>query len=589
MSEPRNAPTAKPEWREDDTWFSPAQAAAVAPADHADALNAAVPTQMVSNGEYVPLPQTEKQKRAEAKMLDLAGGAARKLDLSRRGFLKTSGGMAASFLAMNQVFGDFFHVHPDELFLSKAEAAEAGLGAPRDLFVFDDQLHIIRSSLSGPGNDLRAIAEGKSSSLNPRNLPDELGGVNRPWNPILQGQPISGENFHFVQFVKDVFLDSQVSVGVMTNNNSAALPGLSGGARAPRTVQESEAHEMLTARQTMATRDFINRIAGSTRLLGHGQLYTGKANLWFIQQQIDELHPDSWKGYTVATAAKVDDNPDSDMRRWRLDDEQVAYPTYELIAKNRQELDKHPGFFNLCIHKGLNTAAGPVAELGHPSDIPKAAKDWPQFNFIIYHCGFRPSFWALSALEELKSGKLRAGVPDIGWTTEFCEIASPFPNVQAEIGTTFASTVITFPTVCAHLMGQLLKFFGEDRVVFGSDGVWYGSPQWQIEALWRFQIPDELCRKYGYPKLTEQAKRKILGLNSAKNYRMAARPLLAGGPYKPVPAGFEPMMPDSLKTVLEMPGHVAAADDQLAVMKAAYHAAGCPPSNTRYGWMRRSV
>jgi predicted TIM-barrel fold metal-dependent hydrolase len=69
-------------------------------------------------------------------------------------------------------------------------------------------------------------------------------------------------------------------------------------------------------------------------------------------------------------------------------------------------------------------------------------------------------------------------------------------------------------------MGQLLKFFGPDRVVFGSDSVWYGSPQWQIEALWRFQIPEEMQKKWGYPALTPQIKRKILGLNSARLYGM---------------------------------------------------------------------
>ena len=572
-----------PEHREDDTWFSPDQQAKLSLADQADLLHAPVPTQMVSNGEYLPIAQTLKQKRVERRMLDLADDAAKRQNLSRRSFFKTSGGLAAGFLAMNQVFGQFFDVHPDELFLSKAHAAEAGLGPPKDLFVFDDQLHIIRASIKGPGDALRGISQGASTGFNPMNLPDELGGVNTPWNPALTGRPVRSEDFHFVQFVKDVFLDSQVSVGIMTNNNSAALPGAEGATRAPKNVAESEAHEMLTARQTMATRDWVNKVSGSTRLLGHGQLYTGKPNLWFIQQQIDELHPDSWKGYTIATAAKVDTDPESDMRRWRLDDEEVAYPTYALIAKNKQELAKHPGFFNLCIHKGLNTTAGPIAELGHPGDIPKAAKDWPQFNFIIYHCAFRPAFWSLSALEEVKSGKLRNGVPDISWTTEFAQTCGHLPNVQAEIGTTFASTVITFPTVCAHIMGQLLKYFGEDRVVFGSDGVWYGSPQWQIEAFWRFQIPDELCQKYGYPKLTERAKRKILGLNSAKNYGLPTRTASQGGPYRPVPANFEPMIPKELKTILEYPGYVA---DNLHQVKEAYLALGGLPDHTRYGWMR---
>ena len=113
------------------------------------------------------------------------------------------------------------------------------------------------------------------------------------------------------------------------------------------------------------------------------------------------------------------------------------------------------------------------------------------------------------------------------------------PNCYAEIGTTWASSVVTFPTIAAHILGQLLKFMGEDRIVFGSDSVWYGSPQWQIEALWRFQIPEAMREKYGYPELTERAKRKILGLNSAKLYGIRA---VDTGSYKPVPKDYESRM-----------------------------------------------
>ena len=81
----------------------------------------------------------------------------------------------------------------------------------------------------------------------------------------------------------------------------------------------------------MATRDWVNKLAGSTRMLGHGQLYTGKGNLYYIEEQIERFRPDCWKGYNIARAAKVDFDPNSDMRRWALDDPEVAYPTYEKI------------------------------------------------------------------------------------------------------------------------------------------------------------------------------------------------------------------------------------------------------------------
>lgn len=592
--------TKKPETREEDSWFSEAQLERLAPADHADRVRSPIPTQMVSNGEYMPIGQTGKQKEVEARLTALSAQAARQLGISRRRFLATSGGFAASFIAMNEVFGRFFDVRPIDMMLPEAYAQS---GPPTNLFVFDDQTHIIRSSRTGPGNSLRDIAQGNHSSNNPDDLPDELGRVNFPWNPALVGLPNLNSNFHLAQYMKDVYLDSQVTVAIMTNNNSAAIPD-SGGSRPPRSVQESEAFEILTAEQTMATRDWVNQLAGSTRMLGHGQLYTGVGNLWFIEEQIERLRPDSWKGYNIARAAKVDFDPDSDMRRWALDDPEVAYPTYAKIDEyarkdNGRILREHPGFRNLSIHKGLQTnAVGSDPVLGHPIDIPRAASDWPQFNFIIYHACIKPSFWVLNALNEVNSGVLREGVPDISWTTEMAVLAAPYPNVYAEIGTTFASTVVTFPTVCAHILGQLLKFMGEDRVVFGSDAVWYGSPQWQIEALWRFQIPEEMRQRYGYPQLTPAIKRKILGLNSARLYKLPAAAAPASqGLYKPVPADYESRITPELKSILEFPPDFAAAPapgdqfrhyagDNLARIKQSYAQAGGQRSNTRYGWLR---
>jgi uncharacterized protein len=67
-----------------------------------------------------------------------------------------------------------------------------------------------------------------------------------------------------------------------------------------------------------------------------------------------------------------------------------------------------------------------------------------------------------------------------------------------------ASMIVTFPTVWAHMIGQLLYYMGDDHIVFGSDSLWYGGPQWQIDVLWRFQIPDQLQDKWKYPQLDYQ-------------------------------------------------------------------------------------
>jgi predicted TIM-barrel fold metal-dependent hydrolase len=583
----------KPYSHDDDSWFSDEQLAKCRSAEY-EVESSPVPTRMVSNGEYLPLPQTEQQKRVEARTFELVDSAAKKLGVSRRQFLGGSGGMAASFIAMNDVFGRFFNVTPAEMF---EPAAFAENGPPVNLFVFDDQTHLVRSRLANP-RSLRAIAQGPGSAstaagwtanpFNPLGELDERGSPWTPWNPELGQTPNVGSEFHLEKYIERMYFQSQTTVALLSNvtPGTIALPD-EPAPRPPRTIAESLSGAILTAEQTVAVRDFVNRIAGSTRLLAHGLLYPGVGNLEYMQYQINNYHPDAWKGYNINRAAKVDTNPESDMRRWRLDDEQVAYPTYELIVKNAQELEQHPGFFNICVHKGLSTNAGPEPELGHPIDIPKAATDWPELNFVIYHSCIRPGFWNFNALQDVRSGRMREGVPDILWTTEFAVLSAPFPNVYAEIGTTWASSVVTFPTVAAHIMGQLMKFMGPERIIFGSDSLWYGSPQWQIEAMWRFSIPDEMRQQYGYPQLTQPAKRKILGLNAARLYGIPAAAEGAGrGAYRPVPTNFSALIPNTLKTLLEFPGYTA---DNMSKLRLRYAELGGTRSNTRYGWVRTKV
>ena len=575
--------------REEDAWLSDEQLAQCVAADETDAYGLPIPTRIVSNGEYMPPPQSAEQKRVEARTLELADGAAKKLGLSRRQFLAGTGGTAAALLAMNEVFGRFFDVTPIEMFES---AAWAATGAPSNLFVFDDQTHTVRGSMPGPAA-LRAVAQGPTTPgftanpFNPDGLLDELGRPWSPWSPTLVGAPVGPDLFHVGNYIKNMFLDSQVTVAILSNvtPGTIQLPG-EATPRPPKSIPDSMAGAILTAEQTVAVRDLVNRISGSPRLLAHGLLFPGVGNRDYMQFQIDNYKPDSWKGYNINRAAKLDSNPMSEMQRWQLDDEAVVYPTYELITKNKDMLKTRPGFFNICVHKGLSPEAAPDPKLGHPSDVPKAAKDWPQLKFIIYHSCIQPRFFYADSMQAIRSGTLRDGVPDINWTTAFAQLAAPFPNVYAEIGTTFASTVISFPTVCAHILGQLLKYVGQDRVVWGSDSIWYGSPQWQIEALWRLQIPEEMRKRWGYPELTETAKRKMLGLNSARLYGLTnGKDTVARGAYRPVPKNFESLIPDSFKKVMEFPGFAA---DNISRKREEYVAMGATPSHTRYGWVRKA-
>jgi predicted TIM-barrel fold metal-dependent hydrolase len=648
MSRPERLPGS----REEDAWLSDAQLDRCAPAE-AEPFQSPIPTRMVSNGEYMPHPQTDKQRRVEERVKELAASSAKKLGITRRQFLEGTGGLAASFLAMNEVYGANFKVSAAELF---EPAAHDENGPPRDLFVLDDQTHIVRSSMNG-GNGLRALAQGPGSvsagagfAYNPFNGAggnaagvDELGNPWTNWNPAQLGPdspPNSGPpttllgEFHLGEYIKRMYLEAQTSVSVISNANFALFTPPGSTTPQPVTnIHDSLTNEILTGWQTAQCRDFINRLAGSRRALAHAQLYPGPGNAAdplfgdYTQWQIENMLPDSWKGYNVADAASS--GPGAPFAQWRLDDEVMAYPMYQVIARNKHMLKTHPGFFNMCIHKGLSPSpdfkvgTNNTPEFGNPDDMVKVATDWPHFNWIIYHSGIRPAFWVLQSLQDIEN---MAGamdpitltdsdghtVPNIRWSTQLAQIAagkyvagaeptstSPsstrrLRNIYAELGTTMASMIVTFPTVWAHLIGQLLHYIGEDNIVFGSDSLWYGGPQWQIEALWRFQMPESIAERWGYPELTHAGKRKILGLNSARLYGLPVATFRYGqgnlGAYASAP---ELQPGGALDNVLMGAGYptpiVPASplpEDRLSRIKRWGDELALGRSNTRRGWIR---
>lgn len=649
-----------PDSREEDSWLNDEQMRHVAPAE-SEPFQSPVPTRMVSNGEYMPHPQTDQQKHVEYRIRELADEAARRLGQSRRQFLMGTGGLAAAFIAMNEVHGKTFNVSKVEMY---EPAAYAEHGLPKDLFVFDDQTHVVRTSMNNP-QGLRALAQGPGSvsagagyTSNPFNGtggnaagPDEFGNLWPDWNPAQLGPdfpPNPGAattalgEFHLGEYINRMYLESVVSASVISNANIALFTPPSGGVPGPATnIQESLVSEILTGWQTSQCRDFINNLAGSRRAFAHAQIYPGVGNLAdpafgdYTQWQIEFCQPDSWKGYCVAFAASS--APGAEFARWRLDDEIIAYPTYSIINMNRAMLRQHPGFFNICIHKGLSAngsqPGGPnnLPEYGNPDDMVKAASDWPQFNFIIYHSCLRPAFWDLQALLDIlnEPGSMAPTtltdsdghtVPNIRWSTQLAQIAagkyvagaepssaSPastrrLPNIYAELGTTMASMITIFPTVFAHLIGQQLYYMGSDHIVFGSDSLWYGGPQWQVEALWRFQIPERIQEKWNYPALTEKDRRNILGLNSARLYGLNGRNAIGvgvpGSAYKTgnlrgYPSAMQPGSPiDNVMTGVGYPTPITPVNllpnDNITKAKADPAVSSAGRTIARRGWIRTS-
>jgi len=170
---------------------------------------------------------------------------------------------------------------------------------------------------------------------------------------------------------------------------------------------------------------------------------------------------------------------------WWFDDEKLAYPIWEECRKL--------GIKNIGCHKGIPFGQF-YARYAHAEDFDAVADDFLDLNFIAYHSAW-PYHAEIAALKSFKPQR---------------------KNLYCEVGSTFAATVSSRPIECAHVLGTLLRDLGPDYVLWGTDSLLWGNPQWQIDAFRKFQIPDELVEGYGYPKLTPEIKRKVLGENAAR-------------------------------------------------------------------------
>src|SRR5918992_727896 len=117
------------------------------------------------------------------------------------------------------------------------------------------------------------------------------------------------------------------------------------------------------------------------------------------------------------------------------------------------------------------------------------------------------SIWTMNILPAAISAWAPNGIP-------------PNSNVYAELGTTWRR-LMQDPNQAAHVLGKLFKYVGENNVLWGTDSIWYGSPQDQIQAFRAFQISAPYREQYGYPELTSELRAKVFGLNAAKPYQLA--------------------------------------------------------------------
>jgi predicted TIM-barrel fold metal-dependent hydrolase len=192
----------------------------------------------------------------------------------------------------------------------------------------------------------------------------------------------------------------------------------------------------------------------------------GRRALDLMERQVGEFGAKAFKFYNVRY----------DYGRpfpWRMDDPQVAFPVFE----KAQEL----GVNLIGVHKGVPLGPQPIEA------------NFPDINFVIFHVG-------------------------LPFIDEVCWQLIRHPNLYASIAATI-NFVVRAPRQFAETLGKLLFWCGEDKIIYGSEApIW--QPQWALEAFWDFQLPQDLVEGYGYPQLTEQAKRKILGENLLRLHGM---------------------------------------------------------------------
>ncbi len=433
-----------------------------------------VPTRLREENEAGPGRQTARMRRVERNILALAQVCGAPLGLNRREFLETSCGLAAAFIALNAVFGPLFAVEA-------AEAADPDVSAARSLrladqLVFDVQTHFVSPTFSSPG--MLALREAA-----------------KHWNPDLRGDATL-EDVRFESYFREVFLESDTALAVLSNAPSDEPGGW-----------------FLTNEEALAARATIEKRVGSRRLQAHAVFTPGRPGWLEDLERCIALRPDGWKGYTVGSPFAASRWP------WRLDDEKLVYPAYERMVK--------AGITTVAIHKGLlpsgyRTSMADTWEYGNVDDVPRAARDWPQIRFVIYHSAIRSG--GIPPAEDRRIFEETGYIP---WVSDLARIPEKHgvTNVYAELGSVFAATAVSDPRYCAGILGTLVQGLGEDRVVWGTDSVWYGSPRWQIDAFRRLEIPGDLQGKFGYRPLGPAdgpLKGKILAGNAAAVYPFAA-------------------------------------------------------------------
>lgn len=420
----------------------------------------------LANDEYRAPAYCKRDLLALDVLQRSATAIARRLDQNLAEYYSSRLGTAASLCAINAAAGNLFYRVNASTSVDKDEANQC---FHRNDLVIDVQTHFVANHRTG-----LAGAKGVHHFIR-QIAPDLFSGLN------LETDLSIGE------YLRCIFLESETSLAVLTS-----APG-------------AEDINILSNTEIAGTRELIDRLAGTGRLLHHAITHPNMpGELDRMSEIVDRCRPNGFKVYTLYGSTQ----DGGELRNgWMLDDEEFGMP----FLRRAQEL----GVNIICAHKGLSQ----LAPTGSPRDIGPAAAAFPDLKFLVYHSGYEvPQAYGE---HEIGEGQFREGIEQRGTDRLIKSLhdagIKPGSNVYAELGSTWY-ILIKRPEEAVHVLGKLLLALGEDNILWGTDSVWYGSTQPLIDAFRAFQIPEEYQERYGYPALTDSVKAKILGLNAARVY-----------------------------------------------------------------------
>jgi predicted TIM-barrel fold metal-dependent hydrolase len=276
-------------------------------------------------------------------------------------------------------------------------------------------------------------------------------------------------------FVKDVFLDADTDMMVLSF------------------VPSRRDAEPITIEEADATRRIVDELEGTQRLLIHGRVNPNQEGDVEGMEELAANYPVSaWKTYTQW-------GPDG-KGFYLTDDAGVRF------VEKAREL----GIRNICVHKGIPFGRDSY-EHSLCTDVGPIAKQFPDVNFLIYHSG-----WIPGEVEGPYDPARGEGLDELIRSVEEAGLGKG-SNVYAELGSTWRG-LMRDTNSAAHGIGKLVKHLGEENVLWGTDSIWYGSPQDQIQAFRAFQIAPEVRDAHGYPEISSELRAKIFGLNALKPY-----------------------------------------------------------------------